>query len=762
MFSGLKIKLNVKKEPGDAAPSGQPGPSGAPSQPSTDNGAPSNAAGQPAPPIKLEGASRPVIGANPTAPGGPPKLLKLKMPSGKMPNLTGPVTMRPPGPKPASQKQKIKKRPHGSMQPNAGLQKPAPGGPSGGFSAPKPKKLKLGGAMGPPIKLKTTGTLNLAGAPIQHPHAQPPQQPLGSAHLPPRPPGVPGPKKRGRKPKSDPDSLFQRQARIIDEVTYNIASPPPRAHSVRQSASQLTFDEDGIRPGASPLTAGMGMPLGTGDGMAVAGGLPKEDGGSAAAAEAAAAPQEPYVPEPYPTPNFPATPPTREELSRLLAKIKEKDTIHIFHEPVTDAEAPGYMDVITAPMDLSTMREKLESGDGTYSDWLPFWEDLDLMFMNALTYNQPPDKIHGYALRLRKTVATMVSKVRANAKTAKDATKRAAAQKKAAAAKAERDAAVRQARAELKAAQEAKVLKRAGVGDDGEDLEARATFKAHSTNPMAAVWGGLYGGSSVEGALFGRDKLLLKPSNPIPSTEGYAESMLRFASGLVGRARELVMAKITAAKETRENVVPPTNSSPVVSNTAHQGKGGKKAKQQQQQQQTAAAVLAPPAVSLFQTQQQPPPALGALPPVTQLTGINNPSFSGAMPTTMIQPTPAMAVAASGQMLTSQAQFQGAATSGTPAQMQLQQQPQMQFLYQQHPQQMQQQMQQQMPQFQQQQAMYPGQVMMPAQPGQFMQPLNGGMPQQQMPQQQPQMQMQGQGMYQQPQPQQQQYPGVPPR
>jgi hypothetical protein len=525
---------------------------------------------------------------------------------------------------------------------------------------------------------------------------------------------------------------------MIDEVTYNIASPPPRAHSLRQSASQITFDEDGVRPGASAFNAGIGMPFG--EPMALGGGLPGEDGGpaAAAAAAAAAAPREPYVPEPYPTPNFPATPPTKEELSRLLFKIKEKDTIHIFHEPVTDAEAPGYMDVITAPMDLSTMRKKLESGNGTYSDWLEFWEDLDLMFMNALTYNQPPDKIHGYALRLRKTVATMVSKVRANAKTAKDATKRAAAQKKAAAAKAERDAAVRQARAELKAAQEAKVLKRAGVGDDGQDLEARATYKPHSTNPMAAVWGGLYGGCSIEGALFGRDKLLLKASNSIPSTDGYAASMLRFASGLVGRARDLVMAKVNAARETRENVVPPVNPPPVVSNTAQQGKGGKKAKQQQQQQQTAAALLAPPPVSLFQTQQQPPPVLGALPPVTQLTGINNPSFPGAMPTTMIQPTPAMAAAASAHMLASQAQVQVATTGGMPAQMQ--------FVYQQ---------QQMQPQFQQQQGMVPGQMMMMSQPGQFMQPLNGGgVPQQQMPQQQqPLMQMQGQVMYQ---------PGVPPR
>jgi hypothetical protein len=535
---------------------------------------------------------------------------------------------------------------------------------------------------------------------------------------------------------------------MIDEVKFNIASPPPRAHSLRQSASQLTFDEDGVRPGMPPFSPGMGMSLG--NAAALGGGLPGEDAGLAAAADAT--PREPYIPEPYPTPNFPATPPTREELSRLLSRIKEKDTIHLFHQPVTDVEAPGYTDIIKTPMDLASMRKKLE--EGSYQDWPEFWEDLDLMFMNALSYNQPPDKIHGYAQRLRKTVATMVSKVRATAKTAAGATKRAAAQKMAAAAKAERDAHVRQARAEAKAAQEAKVLKRAGVGDDGgEDLEARATYKPHSTNPKAATWGGLYGGCSVEGALFGRDRLLLKASNPIPSTEGYAASMLRFASGLVGRARDLVMAKVNAAKETRENVIPPTNPPQMVSSAAQQGKGGgKKAKTQQQQQQPAAAVLVPPPVSLFQTQQQPPaPVLGALPPVTALTGVNP-----GLPTTLIQPTPAMAAAASAHMLASQAQAQVATA---PTGMMSAQAPQMQFVYQQ------QQQQQQQMQMQMQQGMVgPGQMMMPQPGGQFIQPLpgaaGGAVPMQ--------VQIQGQMMpgqvmqYQAQQPQQyQQYPGVPP-
>lgn len=277
--------------------------------------APSGAAGVQAAPGP--GAlGKPSITGNLGAPGGAPKPLKLKMPSGPIPGLNGQLPGPAQGPKPAQLKVKQLKRPGGPLNlgppPAAGV----PGGP-----AHVPKKFKLGTMGAPKLKLKTTGTLNLAGAAIHHPVPQP----LGTAQLPPRMPGmgVPGPKKRGRKRKDDPESLANRQARLVDEVTYKIASPPPRQHSLRQSTSHATLGGPMGEPGrvtATPLG-----PLGL-DFIE-----PMPPGGGPGLMEGV-----PYIPEDFPLPDFPLTPPTKEELARLLAKVGEKDTHGLFHKPVTE------------------------------------------------------------------------------------------------------------------------------------------------------------------------------------------------------------------------------------------------------------------------------------------------------------------------------------------------------------------------------------------------------------------------------------------
>jgi hypothetical protein len=59
----------------------------------------------------------------------------------------------------------------------------------------------------------------------------------------------------------------------------------------------------------------------------------------------------------------------------------------MFVDPVDPEqdEAPGYFDVVKRPMDLSTVRRKLEDGDyATVHDWK---EDVLLTFSNALCYN---------------------------------------------------------------------------------------------------------------------------------------------------------------------------------------------------------------------------------------------------------------------------------------------------------------------------------------------------------------------------------------
>ena len=48
-------------------------------------------------------------------------------------------------------------------------------------------------------------------------------------------------------------------------------------------------------------------------------------------------------------------------LRHTLDQLDERDVSDLFKEPVDSEEVPEYYDVIKAPMDLRTMREKVES-----------------------------------------------------------------------------------------------------------------------------------------------------------------------------------------------------------------------------------------------------------------------------------------------------------------------------------------------------------------------------------------------------------------
>ena len=54
----------------------------------------------------------------------------------------------------------------------------------------------------------------------------------------------------------------------------------------------------------------------------------------------------------------------------LLIYYRE-DKKEIFKYPVTPEIAPGYSDVVKQPMDLTTMRRKLD--EGVYQEAEPFW-----------------------------------------------------------------------------------------------------------------------------------------------------------------------------------------------------------------------------------------------------------------------------------------------------------------------------------------------------------------------------------------------------
>nr|CAG4640784.1 EOG090X04G3 [Eulimnadia texana] len=85
-------------------------------------------------------------------------------------------------------------------------------------------------------------------------------------------------------------------------------------------------------------------------------------------------------------------------LDCLLASLERKDARQFFAWPVTDSIAPGYSQIITQPMDFSTMRQKIE--DSAYKNLQEFIDDFTLMCNNAMTYNQPDTIYYKAAKRL--------------------------------------------------------------------------------------------------------------------------------------------------------------------------------------------------------------------------------------------------------------------------------------------------------------------------------------------------------------------------
>jgi hypothetical protein len=67
--------------------------------------------------------------------------------------------------------------------------------------------------------------------------------------------------------------------------------------------------------------------------------------------------------------------------------VSENDSLKLFAQPVTEAIAPRYSEFVKRPMDLSTIKKKIEKGQ--YSTLEDFNKDVELMLNNCKTYNTP-------------------------------------------------------------------------------------------------------------------------------------------------------------------------------------------------------------------------------------------------------------------------------------------------------------------------------------------------------------------------------------
>ncbi|KAL8478575.1 hypothetical protein ACS0TY_030456 [Phlomoides rotata] len=86
----------------------------------------------------------------------------------------------------------------------------------------------------------------------------------------------------------------------------------------------------------------------------------------------------------------------------LLKTLMSQKNAWLFNKPV-DVVAhniPDYFNVIKHPMDLGTVKSKLQSNK--YTSPMQFAADVRLTFNNAMTFNPPDNLVHGYAMQLGK------------------------------------------------------------------------------------------------------------------------------------------------------------------------------------------------------------------------------------------------------------------------------------------------------------------------------------------------------------------------
>ncbi|XP_044279258.1 bromodomain-containing protein 1 isoform X2 [Varanus komodoensis] len=86
-------------------------------------------------------------------------------------------------------------------------------------------------------------------------------------------------------------------------------------------------------------------------------------------------------------------------LRSVLEQLQEKDSAHIFAQPVNLKEVPDYLDHIKHPMDFSTMRKRLDTQG--YKNLSEFEEDFNLIIDNCMKYNAKDTIFYRAAVRLR-------------------------------------------------------------------------------------------------------------------------------------------------------------------------------------------------------------------------------------------------------------------------------------------------------------------------------------------------------------------------
>ncbi len=88
----------------------------------------------------------------------------------------------------------------------------------------------------------------------------------------------------------------------------------------------------------------------------------------------------------------------KKTMRNILTSLKRSPYALPFLKPVDFNDAPGYLEVVSTPMDLSTIDKNLK--EGKYEKMSAFEADVKLISSNCLIYNDPTSDIANYAIKL--------------------------------------------------------------------------------------------------------------------------------------------------------------------------------------------------------------------------------------------------------------------------------------------------------------------------------------------------------------------------
>ncbi|XP_043263662.1 peregrin-like isoform X3 [Colletes gigas] len=102
--------------------------------------------------------------------------------------------------------------------------------------------------------------------------------------------------------------------------------------------------------------------------------------------------------------------PLESILRTLLEAIKVKDVNDVFGQPVNTKEVPDYLEIVSRPMDLSTMRDKVERQE--YDTIGAFEADFNLMVNNCLAYNRKDTMFYRAGIKMKEQGGTLIEQAR--------------------------------------------------------------------------------------------------------------------------------------------------------------------------------------------------------------------------------------------------------------------------------------------------------------------------------------------------------------